>query len=45
MLGIVGIFATFSVIPGAQPICLHRPTWPLSGGRTLDASLRPGGGV
>ena len=33
------ILYLFFVIPGAQPICLHRPTWP------LDTSLRPGGGV
>ncbi len=36
----------FFVIPGALSVCLHRPTWPpFRGRRTLDASLRPGGGV
>ena len=30
---------------GCLAFGVHHPTWPLSGGRTLDTSLRPRGGV
>ncbi len=38
-------FSFFSVIPGAQPLAYTIPHGPFPGGRTLDTSLRPGGGV
>ena len=45
-IGLAMIFF-FSRHPGCSAFGVHHPTWPLFlwGGRALEASLRPGGGV